>query len=69
MSQNLFWRPRKGWARVGSFPLREAVRKRGDTLSLDDQEYLSGLRDGNVEGAEELLEALERYGEIDIKIE
>lgn len=39
------------------------------TLSSDDLQYLAGLKDGGVEGAEELIDAINKYGAVEMWLE
>jgi hypothetical protein len=70
MSQSLYWVPavaRKG--RVLPTDLKLALQRRDDggpdmIVDASNRMYFEGLRDAGIQGAEEVLEALDKYGEI-----
>jgi hypothetical protein len=77
MSSTLMWKP-SGNA-VGHLPdeLKRAISRKlwdtdgscgGDvaTVGAGDIDYLQGLQDGGVEGAAELIELIEKHGEVDL---
>ena len=72
MSMGLYWRPEKN--STGELPdeLKRILQKRyGNPLlgyHLDDCDlsYLIGLRDAGVKGAQELINAIEKHGRIQI---
>ena len=69
MSATLIWRvPKKG----NSLPdaLKFALRKRYSegvhTMTEHDLPYLEGLRDGGVDGAQVLIDAINKHDEIEV---
>lgn len=80
MGVNLYWRPViKRIDKHRSLPdaLKRILARRyfdqDGTLSTDwletqDMDYLQGVADAGVEGAEELLKAIEKYGSVEIRI-
>jgi len=68
MSTHLKYAPAERKAtRVGGTHLHNIFYTEGHIfLSAKDRPYLSGLRDGGVEGAAELIDAIEKYGKIDL---
>lgn len=70
MSSNLVWRPKK---KRGTLPkaLKFVLDAQGFPLTMDsdDLEYLKGLRDGNVDGAQELIDIIEKHGRIELYLE
>ena len=72
MSSNLVWQPVKANYKNLPDELKFAMRKRFDghvktTMDESDAGYLQGLRDAGVKGAQELLDAIAKYGEIEVK--
>jgi len=68
MSQNLFWEPK---ATCLSKELKWAIEKKFDlsyrvVLTFGDINYLWGLRDAGIEDAQKLIDAIEKYNEIEI---
>jgi hypothetical protein len=81
MSFNLYWRPVKPTT-AKSLPrdLKKPLAKRffdsdGSlkggpvTLTDKDSDYLEGLADAGVDGAEELIEAIRRHGAVEVYID
>jgi hypothetical protein len=70
MTCSLYWKPESIESnRVGGIALREILEKKYGypyTLSYGHLDYLEALRDANVDGAEDLIEAIRQYGEIKI---
>jgi hypothetical protein len=69
MSCSLYWRPVGDGTQVGDTQLRNAVERRfGHRARLDDSalEFLRGLEAAGVEGADDLIAAIERHDEIEI---
>lgn len=70
MSCTLYWKPvAQDDNRVGEIQLRNILEKKyGYPQKLDccDLPYLLALKDAEVEGVEELIEAIEKYDEIEI---
>ncbi len=71
MSSTLKWRPRYQKGHDLSDQLKYALRKRYTEsgvicLAASDVPYLEGLRDAGVEDAGKLLEAIERYDEVEV---
>lgn len=70
MGCSLYWRPiPKKQYRVGEYQLRDILEKRygyPSELDCSDVTYLKALDDAGVEGADELVEAIEKHGEIEI---
>lgn len=82
MSTNLFWKPAPVKPEGTSLPktLKFAISKKywdhdgslsGCPILIDrtDYSYFEGLRDAGTEGASEILEAIDKYGEIEITLE
>lgn len=75
MTANLCWRTPVKNAKSLPDQLRRALTKK---LNLDNggwviadeslEDYLEGLRDAGCEGAEELLELIEKFGEVELKL-
>jgi len=75
MSSNLGWLPvkPKKWNYLDT-GLKWALRKRYDgdvneVMTESDIPYLEGLRDAGVKDADDLIEAIEKYGQIHVKEE
>jgi hypothetical protein len=72
MSSNLQWQPLKqNWKDLSS-DLKFAMRKRchdpiDAILTSYDLLYLEGLRDAGIKDAQVLIEAIEKYDEIQVK--
>lgn len=71
MSSNLAWEP--GCRQKNSLPdqLKFVLRKKyGDVvdanMDTDDLPYLTGLRDAGIDGAQTLIDAIEKYDEISV---
>lgn len=73
MSSNLYWRP----FRHGEKPLPDELKfvlRKSDyehnginvTLTESDMPYFQALKDADIKGADKIVEALEKYGEIEI---
>jgi len=72
MSCALYWRPLRNGHHVGDHVLRDAVRREfGSPCRLDDGAlpYLRGLAAAEVDGAQKLIDAIERHGEIEVYLE
>lgn len=74
MSEDLYFEPSKRKRRrsCGDFQLRNIINdKFGYQGSLDmrHSEYIEGLVDAKIEGAQELLSAIREHGSIDFTIE
>ena len=72
MSCQLFWRPIGSGRSAGGSRLRYAVEKRfGVDVRLDESalEFLRGLEAAGVEGATDLIEAIEKHEEIEIYLD
>ena len=70
MSMNLYWRP-VPTNKIGlDDALKFALRKRyggcvgGVTMDYNDIGYLNGLKDAGIDGAETLIDAIEKHDEI-----
>jgi len=74
MSSNLYWRPRTSGEKPLSDELKYAL-KNSDKFNQDLDctigdswlDYLSGLRDAGIKDAQKLIDAIEKYGEIELK--
>jgi len=70
MSCSLYWKPIiENSFRVGDHILRNAIENRYSlptVIGFSAKNYLEGLRDAGVNGAEDLLEAIEKHGEIEV---
>jgi hypothetical protein len=72
VSCSLYWRPVGNGHQVGDNVLRDAVTRRfgrGARLDYGAMDFLRGLEAGGVEGADKLIEAIERHDEIEIYLE
>jgi hypothetical protein len=73
MSTTLSWRPiHDGKSLPDHLKFKLRSRYNLDTwreFSNSDREYLQGLVDCDVEGAKELMELIERYGSVELKLE
>ena len=75
MSANLMWEPAKRKAKslpdALKFVLREKLGLGSERreFSHNDDCYLRGLRDGGVEGAQELLDIIEQHEIVEIWLE
>lgn len=72
MSSNLIWEPVDRKTHDLPSELKFALRNRYDghvdaIMGDNDISYLSGLKDAGVKGADKLIEAIEKYGEIAVK--
>jgi len=72
MSSNLVWEPvihqQNDLPDELKFALRKGYGAQVDVLmGSRDIPYLKGLNDGGVKGAKELIEAIEKHGEILVK--
>jgi hypothetical protein len=74
MSSNLYWRPFGSGEKLLPKELKYAMQKNSKyssgidiRLNGSDRSYFEGLRDAGVPGTDKLLEALERYEEIELK--
>ncbi len=74
MTTTLVWqvKPKSNYRSL-PFQLRQVLEKRykkfPKVVSAADIDYLSGLRDAGIEGAQELIELIDEYEEIEINIE
>lgn len=73
MSCALVWKPiyKKSY-RVGDIKLREIIDKKYGypcTLDASDIHYLEALQDADVDGAEDLIEAIIKHEEIRLELE
>jgi hypothetical protein len=66
---NLHWRPVKGGKEVGGGAIRELLMDRKRFWDASDVPYLQGLRDGGVDGAAELIEAIKKHQEIELYVQ
>ena len=70
MSCTLYWKPvSKKEYQVGDFQLRDILEKRygyPSNLNYSDIPYLEALVDAQVEGADELIEAIRKHDKIEI---
>lgn len=73
MTSNLYWEPIKPTpsSRCLSTELKFALRKSFDNpirTELDEESlgYLAGLRDGGIEDAQKLIDAIKKYGSIQL---
>jgi hypothetical protein len=73
MSSTLYWRPRLKAAKSLPDHLKIVLRNSNTfagglnvTLDRENIGYLSGLRDAGVEGADKLIEAIEKHGEVEL---
>lgn len=72
MSCALVYRPVQTEKSVGDSALREALREEfGDfpfRLTRNDLAFARGLRAAKVDGADDLIQLIERYGELEMDI-
>lgn len=71
MSSNLYWRPVQSAKNDLPDSLKFALRKRFHTLerlplSYKELGYFQGLLDAGVEGAQEIIDAIEKYEQIEL---
>ncbi len=74
MSTNLYWRPNQPVKKYNAGPdagLKWALEKRyglGVNINMTDNhlEYLRGLADADVKGAQDLIDAIEKYDKIQV---
>lgn len=76
MSGTLHWRQPSTGKAVGEWPLRDAVQAylsmsagREGELTQDDLSFLHGLAAANIEGADDLIQAVEKHERILVWIE
>ena len=76
MGANLFWRPIKDNAKDLPDQLRSILRDHWqggpwqlDNSNEDTRQYFAGLRDGGIDGAQKVLDMLEKYGKIELWLE
>lgn len=73
MIGDLHWRPySKSQTRVGGMEIRNLIAKKygaPSMLNCLNLEYLRGLRDAEIDGAQELIDAIEKHSSIEISIE
>lgn len=69
MSGSLYWKPVSRDGYCLSNRLRDVFEKSGKTkLNHEDYSYIEGLLDAGIEGAEDLLSAINEHGEIELDI-
>lgn len=73
MSSNLYWEPaeRKKYNAGTDQALKWVLQKRYGypvhiTMTTNDIPYLQGLADAKINGAQELIEAIEKYSDIEL---
>ena len=73
MSTDLYWRPVSKDANILESHLKIVLRNSGITSGIhpvkvgrEKIDYLHGLKDAGIEGAEELIEIINKYGEVEI---
>lgn len=71
MTSNLYWEPAVRDKKRLSVELKLVLRERlpnGLNVTMDEKDlpYLNGLVDANCAGAQELIDAIEKYGEINL---
>jgi hypothetical protein len=70
MSSNLYWEPTQRPKKDLPDALKFALRKRASdghvemVMDTNDLQYLYGLRDAGVKGADDLIEAIQKHGEV-----
>lgn len=73
MSAKLCWRPKARTRETLPYALqsilREALGESPRTFSNKDIPYLTGLRDAKIEGAQELIDAIEKHEEVELWLE
>lgn len=69
MSTTLKWRPIKGGRSLPYALKRVLADQTLGVWKYSSIEYLRGLRDAKVEGAQELIDALEKHGEVELFLE
>lgn len=73
MAMSMNWNPKPRRGRSIPYPLRRILYERHDrsrfTLGERDREFLEGLVAAEVEGAQVLLDAIDRHGELDVQAE
>lgn len=69
MSSSLYWEPRDRAKKYLSTDLKFALRKRNDNETVTDEvfsdseiPYLEGLRDAGVKDAQDLIDAIKKFG-------
>lgn len=71
MSTTLVWAPAERATRELPFQLKTVLQDRfkfPEIFRYSDLPYFRGLRDAGIEGADEVIEALEKYEEIEIDL-
>lgn len=71
MSSTLYWEPvqrkQKDLPDALKYVLQKKVGGTVDTvMSENDLEYLHGLKDAGIKGAHELIEAIEKHGQVSV---
>ena len=72
MSSTLRWRPTHTSGNDLPYELKRALHKRTDGEPVKGEfteasiQYLQGLRDGGVVGADKLIEAIEKHGSVEV---
>lgn len=75
MSGHLMWEPADRKKKSLPTTLKWALEKRYGgspndiTMSQDHMNYLHGLLDGGVEGAQELIDAIDKHGSVQLTVE
>lgn len=76
MGQNLYWRPKSNLRNDLSDALKRVLRDKRElsgarehTYSQSEISYLRGLVDAGIDGAQELIDAIERHGEVIVWLE
>ncbi len=69
MSVTLKWRPIKGGRALPYELKRVLAEKAPGVWRRSSLEYLRGLRDAEVKGAQELIDVLEKHGEVELFLE
>ena len=63
MSTNLHWEPVRSGKRVGGTTLKEILGHLNH-LNQQDKDYLRGLEDAGIDGALDLIKAIDQHNEI-----
>ena len=74
MSSNLYWEPKERKRNALSIEIKAALRKHwggcgdltGSELERRDLDYLKGLRDAGIDGLDNLIAGIERYGAVEL---
>ena len=73
MSATLVWqiKPKSSYKSL-SFQLRQVLERKWNfphVVNYDDLNYLEGLKDAHIEGAQELIDLIHQFGDIELNIE